>query len=351
MSIHFSDSFRLASGAKIHFSDRQIIKITAVEATFESLDNAQSFGDLVASESAADFIDMIPHVNDQSFSNIGAVDNSQSASITSFQNGQAFDGVGTLNVQSASIDSLENSQSFGGLAGQITGQSITVDSFLNHQQFGDFSQIGSQEIESFINIQSFGDIDSYSSIGIDGLQNLNSFGGVEYWQEFVPQNHHVKLYGARIGDLDLSNRVTAVGGNKNSDHVYLSLTIAGVDLIDDIQERSAATIELYAYYKNQLTGATDKETVLMQVAFDRLQYHRGGWSGSLVLTGRGDFVAGITIVKTVPAPEYISSSQWRVPVDLDLNVGDVAVYGDEQITVGAITYTIGPMAKFMTLSV
>lgn len=201
----------------------------------------------------------------------------------------------------------------------------------------------------------FGAVGLAASISPDEVSLFMAIGLPRLLSQFVPSVYHTKVFKLLVGDLDVSNRVTTLNGEKSAEAHTFSLTLAGaVDLADELSGLVDEAVSVFAGWKNNKTGKINEMSLILDGEIDSMNLSRGGRSSSLVINCKIlKEVEAIAVEHDAYGVEYILSgdrSSLRMPVDLNYEVGDTLNYNGGSMLISKVSYAVGDGNADMTVS-
>ncbi len=143
-------------------------------------------------------------------------------------------------------------------------------------------------------------------------------------------------------------------GTASSAESYLSVVVPnGPAYADEIAARSSGVLSIKR--GSRLADGSETLVTLMSVDLETIRDDFGGNSRSITLSGHSTFSNTTSKSITLQNVSYrfgggSSPRRFRGSLDLNLRPGDSAVYGFEQIVVGAITYIVSPSGETMEIT-
>ena len=187
----------------------------------------------------------------------------------------------------------------------------------------------------------------------DSTEGLN-------WTEFLRENQYnyiIKYFciltGAADGESDLEIPIQAFQARKrDGDPTYLSVTVPGFDLAEEIADRSNGQLVLQMAY---FIGDTEQlREEILRVDLENIRTDQGPRNQSLTLSGHRTETFGQQIITLAdPVYKYVSDGIRRyrfATPEPYINPGDTAKVGDDEFRVNFITYAISDRYRAMEIT-
>jgi hypothetical protein len=180
------------------------------------------------------------------------------------------------------------------------------------------------------------------------------------WTEFLRNNQYdyvVKYFctltGEADGESDLEIPIQAFQARKrDGDPTYLSVTVPGFDLAEEISDRANGQLVLeMAYF---IGGTEQLREEILRVDLENIRTDQGPRNRSLTLSGHRTESFGQQIITLVdPVYKYVSEGLKRyrfATPEPFINPGDTAKVGDDEFRVNYITYSVSDRYRAMEIT-
>ena len=170
--------------------------------------------------------------------------------------------------------------------------------------------------------------------------------------------YRLTLTGAPDATTDVELPLESFQGRIRADDAqsYLSVVIPDAyTYAQAVADRPAG--ELVLRKGVRMASGAEMLAEIARVSLDEISDDRGGNSASLTLTGWSAIAAGASKTRTLTGVSYRHGGSGlrrvRASFDTFLRPGDTAVFpelGGESLTVGSLSYTVGPLQEVMEIT-
>lgn len=270
--------------------------------------------------------------------------------------------IGVQNTASLGVASVSNGAALQGVENVAALGTVTVftevlatpEAIINVVQFGQVS-VDKHEIypDGILNSTTVGGLDNiqqFFTLKPNGHHNESIVGGVRAINAFVRTGLEFAVYRAIIGELDVSDALLSISVQMTQDNASANITLMAIDEVVSHLTTDAQT-ELFLDY--QINGRLVHSQPLFSGNLSSFTLYRGPTSASVTATIKGGAMDyGGTVIK-LDSVETLSTTggeiQFNLFADKGIMIGDLLDYENARYQVNAVTLSISPELKRLTV--